>query len=90
MCLTTIKDGGTLEREASVTLSRTDDAVQIKDKVKQAKGKLQQTMKSYTAKGVCVNTVLCGLAVKKSDSGRFRVKRQQFLNWKNGYIFNIP
>lgn len=74
MCLTTIKDGGTLEREASVTLSRTDDAVQIKDKVKQAKGKLQQTMKSYTAKGVCVNT-LCGL--------------QQLLNWKNGYIFNI-
>lgn len=50
MCLTTIKDGGTLEREASVTLSRTDDAVPIKDKVNQAKGKLQQTIKSYTAK----------------------------------------
>lgn len=53
MCLTTIKDGGTLEREASVTLSQKDDAVQIKDKVKQAKGKLQQTNKSHTVK-VCV------------------------------------
>lgn len=35
MCFTTIKDGGTLEREASVTLQRTDDTVQIQDKVKQ-------------------------------------------------------
>ena len=42
-CLTTIKEGGTLEREASVTLKRTDDTVQIKDTVKQAKDNISLT-----------------------------------------------
>lgn len=43
MCLTTINDGGTLEREASVTLKRIDDTVQIKDKVKQTKDNISLT-----------------------------------------------